>query len=163
MQIVLLRAESLWPTVAMFTEMQQSPICIIFNITTTTIIIIIITCRVAEVVRKRDRPSPKSLDSDKKALKYAVLCLNKRLAKIFAAIFALVERLPPCNNDNLPHDHHHHHDHHDHHAHIVQLVLLRADCSNADRPGAIPQHNGLTAFGKVRVVVVLEMLVVVWR
>ena len=25
----------------------------------------------------------------------------------------------------------------------------RADCSNADRPGAIPQHNGLTAFGKV--------------
>jgi len=29
-----------------------------------------------------------------------------------------------------------------------------ADCSNADRPGAIPQHNGLTAFGKT---VVQEM------
>ena len=44
----------------------------------------------------------------------------------------------------------------------MQLVLLRADCSNADRPGAIPQHNGLTAFGKVRVVVVvLELLVMV--
>ena len=44
----------------------------------------------------------------------------------------------------------------------MQLVLLRADCSNADRPGAIPQHNGLTAFGKVCVVVaVLELMVVV--
>ena len=41
-------------------------IYIIFNITTTTIIIIIILCRVAEVARKRERPSPKSLDSDKK-------------------------------------------------------------------------------------------------
>ena len=28
-------------------------------------------------------------------------------------------------------------------------LLPRADCSNADRPGAVPQHNGLTAFGKV--------------
>ena len=26
---------------------------------------------------------------------------------------------------------------------------FRADCSNADKPGAIPQHNGLTQFGKV--------------
>ena len=43
----------------------------------------------------------------------------------------------------------------------MQLVLLRADCSNADRPGAIPQHNGLTAFGKVRVVVLLEEMLVV--
>ena len=29
--------------------------------------------------------------------------------------------------------------------------LCRADCSNADKPGAIPQHNGLTPFGKVGV------------
>ena len=30
------------------------------------------------------------------------------------------------------------------------LSSLRADCSNADKPGAVPQHNGLTTFGKVR-------------
>ena len=34
---------------------------------------------------------------------------------------------------------------------IIPLIsLLRADCSNADKPGAVPQHNGLTDFGKVR-------------
>ena len=33
----------------------------------------------------------------------------------------------------------------------------RADCSNADRPGAIPQHNGLTAFGKVSMMTMTMM------
>jgi hypothetical protein len=27
--------------------------------------------------------------------------------------------------------------------------LSRADCSNVDKPGGIPEHNGLSKFGKV--------------
>ena len=34
----------------------------------------------------------------------------------------------------------------------------RADCSNADKPGAIPQHNGLTPFGKVGVLLKVAKL-----
>ena len=30
------------------------------------------------------------------------------------------------------------------------ILTSRADCSNADKPGAVPQHNGLTDFGKVK-------------
>lgn len=33
---------------------------------------------------------------------------------------------------------------------LILLSVSRADCSNADKPGAIPQHNGLTQFGKVK-------------
>ena len=33
--------------------------------------------------------------------------------------------------------------------HSLFSLFFRADCSNADKPGAIPQHNGLTPFGKV--------------
>ena len=31
--------------------------------------------------------------------------------------------------------------------HIINI--FRADCSAADKPNAIPEHNGLSPFGKV--------------
>jgi hypothetical protein len=29
-------------------------------------------------------------------------------------------------------------------------LFFRADCSNVDKPGGIPEHNGLSKFGKVK-------------
>ena len=41
-------------------------------------------------------------------------------------------------------------------------VSYRADCSDVDKPGEEPVHNGLTPFGKVRLTAILDLLPFIW-